>query len=197
MSASKLKQQLRQHLRQQRQQLTPTQIAAYAQKICGFVVQSELFAQAEHIAIYWPFDGEVDPRSIANIAWQQQKYCYLPVVVTEQQLHFCPYLLNSTLQPNQFGIPEPQCNPGEECTVETLSLLFMPLVGFSTTGTRLGMGGGFYDRSLASLYRDKETKPKLVGLGYSFQQAEEIPYDKWDIRLDYVVTENGWIAVNN
>ena len=67
----------------------------------------------------------------------------------------------------------------------------MPLVGFDEAGYRLGMGGGFYDASLAYLRRRKTwRKPYLVGVGYECQRIARVPRDPWDVPLDAVLTES-------
>jgi 5-formyltetrahydrofolate cyclo-ligase len=64
------------------------------------------------------------------------------------------------------------------------------LVAFDSQGHRLGMGGGYYDRTFSFLKDKIHHKPKLLGLAYDFQQVEQLPYEEWDIRLDYAVTES-------
>lgn len=65
----------------------------------------------------------------------------------------------------------------------------MPLVGFDATGNRLGMGGGFYDRSFAFKRIQPQQRPLLIGLAHSFQQLPQLPVASWDTPVDMVVTE--------
>ena len=70
----------------------------------------------------------------------------------------------------------------------------MPLVGFDHQGYRLGMGGGYYDATLAYMrHRRSWRKPRLVGIAYECQRVEKLPHDPWDMPLDAVVTEDGVI----
>ena len=87
-------------------------------------------------------------------------------------------------------IPEPLVERRELVRVRDLDLILMPLVGFDLQGNRLGMGGGFYDRSLAFLrYRLYWKRPRLLGLAYDFQQVDILTADPWDIPMQAVVTD--------
>ena len=71
-----------------------------------------------------------------------------------------------------------------------MDLLFLPLVAFDTHGNRMGMGGGFYDRSLAFLQQKNGLKkPVLAGLAHEIQKVEQLLTQNWDIPLDFVITE--------
>ena len=89
------------------------------------------------------------------------------------------------LERGAFGIPMPT---GREFVVraEAPTIVLVPLVAWDATGVRLGRGGGFYDRTLAALAE----RCCLVGLGYAFQQCLAVPWEPWDVRLDYAVTEH-------
>ncbi len=95
---------------------------------------------------------------------------------------------------NRFNIPEPDIPPAERLQPQQLHLVLAPLVAFDSTGTRLGMGGGFYDRSFAFL-RDPDYRgwrPRLLGLGYEFQRmAVPLARRTWDVPLDAAATEEG------
>jgi 5-formyltetrahydrofolate cyclo-ligase len=74
-----------------------------------------------------------------------------------------------------------------------LDLVLTPLVGFDHKGNRLGMGGGYYDRSFAFLLRRQNwKKPRLVGLAYDFQQLDKLPAKNWDVPLTAVATDTHW-----
>jgi len=99
---------------------------------------------------------------------------------------FADWTPSQPLRDNRFGIGEPT---GPARALKQLDLLLLPLVGFSDDGGRLGMGGGFYDRTLGAL--KLEERPLLLGLAYAAQQVEILPMDPWDVRLDGVLTERG------
>lgn len=93
---------------------------------------------------------------------------------------------------NRFGILEPDRNWYQMAKLWSIDLLLMPLVAFDSTGTRMGMGGGFYDRSFAYLkQRGHWHKPHLLGTAFELQRVEGLPRQQWDIPLHSVVTERG------
>ena len=104
--------------------------------------------------------------------------------------HFARYSQHSQLITNRFGILEPCIKGAVIAPAWSLDLILMPLVGFDRQGNRLGMGGGFYDRTLAFTARGQRPAPQLVGLAYSFQEVAPISPRKWDIPLNRIMTEN-------
>ena len=89
---------------------------------------------------------------------------------------------------NRYGIAEPV--DARALRARQLDLLLMPLVGFDDEGYRLGMGGGYYDATLAYMrHRRNWRKPRLVGVAYECQRVDVLPHDPWDMPLDAVLTE--------
>ncbi|HBP2722431.1 TPA: 5-formyltetrahydrofolate cyclo-ligase, partial [Pseudomonas aeruginosa] len=94
---------------------------------------------------------------------------------------------------NRFRISEPLADAGRQRKAWALDLVLLPLVGFDEQGGRLGMGGGFYDRSLAYLARRKNGhKPTLIGLAHECQKVDRLALASWDIPLAGTVTDAGW-----
>ena len=181
-------------MRQQRNALTPPQRAQYATQLARHFCSHPLFLHRQHIAFYLPNDGELDLRPLIERAWAMGKSCYLPVLspLYHNRLWFAPYLPDSPLRNNRFGIPEPACPWRRMRPVWSLDLVLTPLVAFDRYGNRLGMGGGFYDRSLAYLERRQAwQKPRLIGTAYGFQQVPQLPVASWDVPLHGIVTEQG------
>ena len=112
---------------------------------------------------------------------------YLPVLhpVHPGKLVFSPYFDGVELTANRFGIPEPQLDVRKVVPVSDIDVVFTPLVAFDDAGHRLGMGGGFYDRSLASY------QGLVVGLAHDCQQHPALPVASWDKPLSLIVTPKG------
>jgi 5-formyltetrahydrofolate cyclo-ligase len=183
---------LRRELRQQRRGLSTHQQHTAALALAQVLGRHPLFLRSQHIALYLPNDGEIDLGPLLQRARAMGKQCYLPVLspLYHNRLWFAPYHADSRLSLNRFGIPEPDCPYGRMRPVWALDLLLTPLVAFDTQGNRLGMGGGFYDRTLAYLNRRHHwRKPRLVGTAHAFQQVAQLPHEHWDIPLQGVVTE--------
>ena len=83
---------------------------------------------------------------------------------------------------NKYGIPEPTSNK-----INYPNILLVPLVAFDKHLNRVGYGGGFYDRYIKKLKKKK--KIITIGLAYSFQKVKKIPINRYDIKLDFIVTE--------
>lgn len=182
---------LRKELRQRRRALTPAQQAQASALVLRHLLRFPAFMRGSRIALYIANDGEIDPSPIAQKLWQIGKHCYLPVLRpgSERELWFVEFTPNTQLIPNRFGIPEPDHGAAHKLPTHLLDVVLMPLVGFDRTGSRLGMGGGFYDTTFA-FKRDKpQGKPLLIGLAHSCQEVESLQVDSWDIPLIAIATE--------
>ena len=107
-------------------------------------------------------------------------------------LLFMRYEPHTEWTTNRFGIPEPIFDATLARRPDELDLVFTPLVAFNDAGHRLGMGGGYYDRSFAFLKTGLKNKPHLIGLAYDFQHLENsnrFVNRSWDIAMHAVVTE--------
>lgn len=182
-------------MRSQRQALTPAQLDEHSQDLAKHLMANRLFQNSQHIALYLGNDGEIDPSYLIEAAWRQGKQTYLPVLGLRatNRLWFLPFAEQTPLIPNRFGIAEPQHHRRDrQFKPQRLDLVLMPLVAFDKQGNRLGMGGGFYDRTLAFLRtRRSWRKPRLIGLAYEFQCVDALPVQEWDVPLDAIATEKG------
>ena len=186
---------LRRQLRQARRQLSPTRQRLAARELYRQLAQHPVFRRARHIAFYLPNDGEIDPRPLMLEAQRRGKATYLPVLNAwpRTRMVFQRIMPNERLSPNRFGIAEPAFRPNRQRRIWTLDLVLMPLVGFDEHGGRLGMGGGFYDRSLAYRGRRKNGhKPTLLGLAHECQKVDRLPLEPWDVSLQATVTDQSW-----
>lgn len=151
-----------------------------------------MFRNSRRIASYVPTDGEIDTDPIVERALQLGKRCYLPVLsrINHDRLWFAPRTTNTDYVLNRYGILEPLVASRLLVRAQDLDLILLPLVGFDEHGNRLGMGGGFYDRSLEFLTRrHRWRKPRLIGLAFDSQKVDTLPQESWDVPLDAVVTD--------
>lgn len=184
--------QLRRMLRKARRALTPSQQRQAARGLYKQLAQQPLFRRAKHISLYLPTDGEIDPRVLLRAAQRRGKATYLPVLSAwpRTKMVFQRIRPGEKLKPNRFRILEPRHNLARQRKVWALDLVLLPLVGFDDVGGRLGMGGGFYDRSLAYLARRKNwRKPTLLGLAHECQKVERLAQASWDVPLQGTVTD--------
>ena len=187
------KRQLRRDLRQRRRSLTPRQQREAANAAARRMEACPWMWRAGSVAAYWPADGEMDPRPLLKRARARRKAVYLPVLMPGNRLYFRRWRPGEAMRPNRYGIPEPQT--GRLRQAWTLALIILPLVGFDRRGTRLGMGGGFYDRTLArTAARFSGRQPLLLGLAHACQEVAELPSDPWDRPLDAIITDREWIV---
>ena len=144
---------------------------------------------ARRIACYLSNDGELDTGPAVRRLRHGGRRIWLPAL-HGRVLWFLPYDDETRLCRNRFGIPEPNVPGARRCPARDLDVVLLPLVAFDGSGNRLGMGGGFYDRTFAYL-RDRVAwrKPLLIGIAYEFQRLDALPARAWDIPLDGVATE--------
>ncbi|WP_127021199.1 5-formyltetrahydrofolate cyclo-ligase [Rheinheimera mangrovi] len=183
------RQQLRSHIRALRRSLSTEQQHQASLDLVQQLLPRPEVQQAQHIALYLTNDGELDTTPLIQALWQQGKSLYLPLLhpVVPGYLVFQLYTPDTLLTPNQFGIGEPELNCSLLRPVSQLDLMFTPLVAFDSQGQRLGMGGGFYDRTLSQL-DSTARKPQLIGLAHDCQHVETVPVEAWDIPLPAICT---------
>lgn len=182
---------LRQLIRHRRQQLTSEQQQHAAQALAERFCHWPDLGHYQHIALYLSNDGELDTWPLIHALWQQHKQLYLPLLhpFTAGHLLFQHFTPDTPLRSNRFGIPEPDWSCPDLMPLAQLDLVATPLVAFDHKGNRLGMGGGFYDRTLAHFaMHNAHGKPRVIGLAHSCQQLESIPTEAWDIPLPAIGT---------
>lgn len=183
---------MRRELRARRRALSPAAQRRAALALRNIVRRQPWFLRAHRIALYWPADGEIDPRPLLRYALRVGKRVYLPRLRRGNRLQFVRFQQGTPLRRNRFGIPEPLYRVAVGGA--GLDIVLLPLVGFDRHGGRLGMGGGFYDRTFAR--RAVNRKPLLIGLAHSCQEVAHLPSESWDIPLAGVATEREWIAAS-
>lgn len=153
--------------------------------------QIEAFKNSKRVGAFQAFDGEADPVGLMSLAIEQDKQVYVPIIVGKgKPLRFAPWYPDVEMMPNRFGIDEPVGNPEHWIDAEDLDFVVAPLVAFDQQCNRIGVGGGYYDRSFAFLNEPANTNDlMLVGFAFELQKLDSIEPQSWDVRLDSVVTE--------
>ena len=185
------RQQLRTHIRAARNALSQEQQHHASMNIIEQITNHPQFLNAQKIALYLANDGELNLQNLIENLWQKGKDTYLPVIHPFSPYHlvFIRYTHCSSMKANKFGILEPVVEKELLCPVSELDIIFTPLVAFDNTGNRLGMGGGFYDRTLAPIYENLwEKAPYIIGLAHDCQQVLSIPIESWDIPIPEIIT---------
>ena len=164
--------------------LSPDDRAEAARIAAGHFFDKVAFSPQDVIAGYWRIRDELDCQPILVRLMDSGQKVVLPVVAgPDAPLDLRVWEADQPLYEAGFGT----LAPSDLAPRAAPDLVLMPLLGFDARGTRLGYGGGYYDRTLATL----EKKPVLVGLAFAAQEVPEIPREAHDIPLDAIITEAG------
>jgi 5,10-methenyltetrahydrofolate synthetase len=165
-----------------REQLPLEERRAHDERITAFVLEAFPFLAGKVLGLYWPFKGEVDPRVAAHRLRTRGTVTALPVVIEKRApLEFREWHAGVETRPGVFGVPVPQ-----SATVIPEAVL-VPPVGFDAQGYRLGYGGGYFDRTLATV----KPRPIAIALAREASRIDTIQPQPYDIPMDFVVTEAG------
>lgn len=160
------------------------------------IVELEWYQNANRIAAYLPFNGEADPLPFMDRAILDGKQVFVPVIVAKgEPLKFEGWTRETRVRTNRFDIREPELS-ADEISPKELDVVITPLVAFDAQRNRLGVGGGYYDRTFAFLngVATDERQPILVGLAYEMQRIKKINAKPHDVKLDAVVSESGILS---
>jgi 5-formyltetrahydrofolate cyclo-ligase len=183
---------VRAEVRRARRRLRGPERARRSKAVCIALMRSGALLGARHVACFWPNDGEVDLRALFPSMWQRGVEVLLPVVAGAR-LWFAPFAPDTPLAANRFGIPEPRVPRRAARPLLALDAVLVPLVAFDSAGRRLGMGGGYYDRTFGwRRHRQALRRPRLIGIAFDFQRRETLPGAPWDVPLDAVATDAGF-----
>ena len=181
------KRELRATLRARRLALSASDRMQAAEAVSQQLLAHEIFRRPGYVAGYWAMGGEL-PLHVLQMRLQAEQVWCLPCIQPDNSLRFATWRPGDALESNRFGIPEPALTADSQLSAADLAVVLVPLLGFTRGGSRLGMGGGFYDRTLA-FRRQSASAPVLIGVGYSLQQLARLPEHPWDVALDAIVTE--------
>lgn len=174
---------LREILKKKRHALSKLEQSQASAKIFKQILDLKAYQNAKKIGLYFAKGKEIDLNPLWQHATSHQKNCFFPAITPDHRLLFFPATLKSPLIKNRYGIDEPLASPKEAAPLQDFDLIFLPLLAFDKLGRRLGMGGGYYDKTLAAL-----RGPLLLGLAYNFQYLPQLPSDPWDVCLNAVIT---------
>lgn len=140
---------------------------------------------------YWPTSSEIDIRPLMNMLSDRGHPCCMPVVINKQQpMRFRQWTPGVQMVPGRFGIPVPPDTLPEMRP----DIVLVPLLAFDRRGMRLGRGGGLYDRTIELLRATG--KVIAVGISFSGQEVASVPFDVYDQRIDWIVTESQAFNIN-
>ncbi len=146
------------------------------------VLNSLKLDKINNIGGYYPINSEIDCLGILKKLEINNLRISLPVTRKYNSMDFYEWSFNEPLNISKIGIPEPSMEKKVYPDV-----LIVPLVGFDKNNFRLGYGGGFYDRYIKKISNKK--KVLTVGFGFSFQEINKIPINKFDQKLDIILTD--------
>ncbi len=184
-----LTKEIRQQYRQRRRALSPRQQTRNARLLQQRLDSLLAFRSRLKIGAYLAEQGEISLD--LWIATTRQRV-FVPKLYEplEPRLRFAELTPQTRWQHNRFGIAEPVAHWGQTVHPRQLDIVLVPLMAFDRQGNRLGMGGGYYDRSLAFRCARKHwVRPRLIGVAHSCQQHPSLPYQPWDVPLDLILTE--------
>ncbi len=182
-----LRQDIRQHVRHLRRALTDDQQENAADLLAEHAINLAPITEAQNVALFLSVDGELNTRPLIAKLWQQRKQVCLPVLhpFSPGNLLFLRYTPETSLTLNKLRIPEPPLDIRHLITLDQIDVMMVPLVAFDRQGQRLGMGGGFYDRTLQN-WKQHGFLP--VGLAHDCQLVDALPVAEWDVPLPAVLT---------
>ena len=183
---------LRQQIRVARRAVDPQICEQKSSTICQRIIGLDSYQSACRIAAYLAFDGEADPMELMADAVDQNKQIYLPIIVGKSKpLVFAPWTPSTPMVKNRFNIMEPQVAQTEWISADQLDFVINPLVAFDERCNRIGVGGGFYDRTFAFANEPRQASSvQLIGAAFELQKLPSIQPKEWDVRLDAVATES-------
>jgi 5-formyltetrahydrofolate cyclo-ligase len=144
--------------------------------------------RARRVGVYLAVGSELSTAPLISGLLRRGSSVWVPAADRSGGMRFLQLRANARLRPDALGVPRPACARITR-TAATLDLLILPLLAYDQAGTRLGSGGGYYDRALAGKPRFRP--PKLIGYAFAEQLVSAVPVEPWDVRLDAVVSSRG------
>ena len=190
MDISEVKSKIRKEIIRRRKELSSSVLSEIDKTLPEFIyaiddgeLKSKL-KKANRIALYRATGGEVPTDSLAETFISKGIKCCFPRVINDKEMVFCDCgsLDDSEFEKGAYGLQEPVASK-TPVDPESIDVVLLPAVAYNEEGTRLGMGGGYYDRFIASL---GDKRPYLLGICYEFQICSNVPSDEHDITADFI-----------
>ena len=181
-----VKNKIRKSLLEQGQLLSNEFILKANSKIQSVAINKIDIRSSKNILLYFPYKKEV---ALDFLIQELKKYSpniYMPRIISDIKMKFNLFEDNNAFTKNKYGIIE--LDNQNFLDPMAFDLMFIPFVGVDANGYRLGYGGGYFDRALQNLKKEKNTV-LIVGLGYGYQILKESFGENHDIRYDIVITE--------
>lgn len=182
-------------MRKRRRALSPEQQHLHGQHFLDNVLVTGHYRRARALACYMPVNGELDTRPLMHHSLETGRDVYLPVI-DGGDMWFAQWHGESLSVNRTARLPQPAKRSQRLQNTRALDMVIVPLVAFTEDGTRLGQGGGYYDRMFAHHRYTRWRRPALIGAAHHIQQTETIPRDPWDVSLSAIITNRNIIMPN-
>jgi 5-formyltetrahydrofolate cyclo-ligase len=165
-------------------------------QISAHIFETPEYRESKRIAGFLAFDGEADPRVVMDQAIEDGKQVFVPLLQGKNKpLLFVEWFPDVKLENNRFGIKEPVGDENSIVPATSLELVITPLVAFDAVCNRIGVGGGFYDRTFEFLNQRSEHTTlasgiAMIGFAFELQKLDAIHVQPWDVGLSGVATES-------
>lgn len=188
------KKSIRATIQQQRLALSATEQVEHASAAAAIYCRHVQLVKRKRVALYLANKGELSTAPLIGKLHALGKELFLPVLHPHKsgELVFQPFTPGMEMTRNKYGIIEPAYDARLAVRPQWLELVLMPLVAFDGNGSRVGMGGGYYDRTLAGLKLHKQGHTLLIGFAHALQETDAIQAEPWDIKLHGVITEQNY-----
>ncbi len=168
-----------------RKVMSKAEVQSKSSVIAKLFLESELYRNAKTIMLYMPLGNEVDTSQIMENAFADNKRVVLPV--TDSMGKIIPYYVDAAtkLKIGAYSVREPIDT--QVADPKEIDLVIVPGIAFDRCGGRVGFGKGCYDGFL------KDVNAVKIGVCYELQICDKIETDSFDVKMDYIISEKGWL----
>lgn len=172
------------------------QVAEAIAEQAGYLLRGLSDGMPLLVATYLSLPDEPGTDALIDQAHRDHDALWVPRISAEDELEWVAYRPSTPVQPGRFGVREPQGHAVRPADLLGLDVMFLPGLAVDTAGHRLGQGGGYYDRMLASFPRNDEGGPLLVIVLNDDEVLDDVPVDEWDCSVDVALTPSGIIDLD-